>query len=112
VVSPAPDESGSARVLRTGRAEIYPVLLEVMGRAPASEDAEWRASFAALEPRSAMLVPLVARGRTLGVLSVVAAESGRRYGETDLAFCEELARRAAVAVDNARLYRAAQVAGE
>jgi serine phosphatase RsbU (regulator of sigma subunit)/anti-sigma regulatory factor (Ser/Thr protein kinase) len=47
---------------------------------------------------------MVARGRTLGTISVVGAESGRTYDETDLALAEELARRAAMAVDNARLY--------
>jgi signal transduction histidine kinase len=52
-----------------------------------------------------MCVPLVARGRTLGVISFVAAESGRRYGDEDLALAEELARRAGTAVENAQLYR-------
>jgi PAS domain S-box-containing protein len=55
-----------------------------------------------------MVVPLIARGRTLGAISLVSAESGRRYGETDLALAQELARRAALAVDNARLYEEAQ----
>jgi PAS domain S-box-containing protein len=50
----------------------------------------------------------VARGRTLGAISFVAAESGRRYGEDELQLAEELARRAALAVDNARLYEEAQ----
>ena len=58
--------------------------------------------------RSYMVVPLVARGRTLGAISFVSAESGRRYGEGDLRLAEELARRAALAVDNARLYEEAQ----
>jgi serine phosphatase RsbU (regulator of sigma subunit) len=51
-----------------------------------------------------MVVPLIARGRTLGALSFVTAESGRNYGPSDLAFAEDLARRAAQAVDNARLF--------
>jgi serine phosphatase RsbU (regulator of sigma subunit) len=51
-------------------------------------------------------VPLVARGRTLGAITLVSAESGRRYGQAELELAEELARRAALAVDNARLYRA------
>jgi serine phosphatase RsbU (regulator of sigma subunit)/anti-sigma regulatory factor (Ser/Thr protein kinase) len=54
--------------------------------------------------RSIMIVPMVARDRTLGAISFVAAESGRAYEEADLALAEELARRAAMAVDNARLY--------
>ena len=57
-----------------------------------------------------MIVPLVARERILGALSLVSAESGRRYGPHDLALAKDLARRAALAVDNARLYQAAQAA--
>src|SRR5207248_11443603 len=53
---------------------------------------------------SLMIVPLAARGRTLGALTLVAAESGRHYGPADLAVAEDLARRAAQAVDNARLF--------
>jgi serine phosphatase RsbU (regulator of sigma subunit) len=52
-----------------------------------------------------IIVPLVARGRTLGVITLVSAESGRRYREADLELAEDLARHAALAVDNARLYR-------
>jgi signal transduction histidine kinase len=56
--------------------------------------------------KSAIVVPLIAHGRTLGALTLVASESGRRYGQADLEFAIELARRAALAVDNARLHRA------
>jgi PAS domain S-box-containing protein len=55
--------------------------------------------------RSAMLVPLVARGRTLGAITFVMAESGRRFGRDDLAVAEDLGRRVGCAVENARLYR-------
>ena len=58
----------------------------------------------ALGLRSYLCVPMKARGKVLGVLTFVAAGPGRRYGETDLALAEELARRAAVALENARLY--------
>jgi PAS domain S-box-containing protein len=58
--------------------------------------------------RSAMVVPLVARGRTLGAMTFVTAESGRSYRGRELGFATDLARRAAMAVDNARLYREAQ----
>ena len=61
-----------------------------------------------LDPRSAIAVPLVARGRTLGALTFAWSESGRLYEDTDLALAEEVARRAAVAIDNARLYRSEQ----
>jgi signal transduction histidine kinase len=54
-----------------------------------------------------MTVPLIARGRALGALTLVAAESGRKYTSDDLAVAEDLAVRAALAVDNARLFREA-----
>src|ERR671930_396571 len=55
--------------------------------------------------QSYMCVPLNAHGRVLGAISFVAAESGRRFGPEDLALAEELARRAALAIENAQLYR-------
>ncbi len=61
-------------------------------------------------PRSLMTVPLVASNKVLGALTLVSSESGRRYDENDLALAEELARRAALAVDNARLFNEAQQA--
>jgi serine phosphatase RsbU (regulator of sigma subunit)/anti-sigma regulatory factor (Ser/Thr protein kinase) len=57
-----------------------------------------------LQMNSVMVVPMRARGRTLGAITFVGAESGRTYHENDLELAEELARRAAMAVDNARLY--------
>ena len=53
---------------------------------------------------SCMMVPLVAHGRAIGVITFAAAESGRRYGADDLALAEDVAHRAALAIDNARLY--------
>src|SRR5262249_34365906 len=55
----------------------------------------------------AIIVPLIARGRTLGALSLVSAESGRSFGVAERELAEDVARRAAQAIDNARLYRAA-----
>jgi signal transduction histidine kinase len=63
-----------------------------------------------LNVTSFMCVPLVTRGRTLGAITFIASESGRRYGAADLTLAEEIARRAALAVDNARLYREAHEA--
>jgi signal transduction histidine kinase len=62
----------------------------------------------AIAPRSLMLVPLAARGRTLGVLSLVSTQTARRYGPEDLVFAQDVSGRAALALDNARLYREAQ----
>lgn len=101
---PAQDgPTGVPNVIRTGEAELYPsISQEMLERA--AVDAEHLELIRQLQLRSAMVVPMVARGRTLGAISIVAAESGRTFGETDLALAEELARRAAMAVDNARLY--------
>ena len=65
-----------------------------------------------LDPCSAIFSPLRARGRTLGVLAVIAAETPRRYDEDDLAFVEEVAQLAALMIDNARLHRDEQDARE
>ena len=58
--------------------------------------------------KSLMVVPLITPGRTFGAITFVSAESGRYYGQADLALAQDLARRAALAVDNARLYHTAQ----
>jgi signal transduction histidine kinase len=63
-----------------------------------------------LQPRSFIMLPLVAHGAALGVLTLVFAESGRRYGPQDVEVARDLARRAAVAVDNARLFAQLQLA--
>ena len=65
----------------------------------------------ALAPRSYVTVPLVARGEVFGSISLVTAESGRVYGEDDLTLAQELARHAAAAIDNARLYAEAERMG-
>ena len=63
-----------------------------------------------LRPRSLIVVPLFARGRTRGAIALIVESEDRRYGTQDLALAEEFARRAGLAVDNARLYHDAQVA--
>ena len=68
---------------------------------------EYLAGLLELGLRSTVIVPLIARGRTLGALTFVWAETERSYADTDLHFAQELGNRAAVAVDNARLYREA-----
>lgn len=65
-----------------------------------------------LNLKSMMIVPLVARGRVCGVVVFAMSDSGRHYGPSDLALAEDLARRAALAVDNAWLYREAHLAAE
>jgi PAS domain S-box-containing protein len=108
----APDPNGphpTPTVLRTGQAQC----IADMGASCLlawARDAEHLGLLRELAPRSWLCVPLGARGRTLGTLTFVTAESGRRYGPADLALAEELARRAALAIDNARLYHEVQTA--
>ena len=104
---PDPDAPrGVHHVLRTGEPEMMEEIPEQM-LDEATRDEEQRQMLNELGLRSYVVVPLVARGRTLGAISLITAESGRRYGETDLKLAQELARRAALAVDNAWLYEAA-----
>ncbi len=95
---------GVPQVLRTGRSELGAEIPESL-LDEISVDAEHREILRELGLKSYVIVPLVARGRTLGAITFVSAESGRRYGPAELELVEELARRAALAVDNARLYR-------
>jgi PAS domain S-box-containing protein len=101
---PDPDEdSGLYGVLRSGRPELYPELPDEL-LAQSIEDPEQLATIRALGMRSVMLIPMGVAGRTIGVLTMVSAESGRAFDEDDLVFAGDLARRAATAVENARLY--------
>jgi PAS domain S-box-containing protein len=99
---------GVHNVLRTGESEFYPDIpdeLLVQG----ARDAEHLELMRQIGFRSAMVVPLKARGRTLGVITFVNAESNRHHIKEDLALAEDLANRAALAVDNAYLYRVEQL---
>jgi PAS domain-containing protein len=102
---------GVAIALRTGQTQVQPVLtdedLKIFAR-----DARHLAILRELAPRSSVSVPLVARGRRLGVLAFTLGDADRRYTAADLPFAEDLAGRAAVAIDNARLYGEAQEAEE
>jgi signal transduction histidine kinase/CheY-like chemotaxis protein/PAS domain-containing protein/HPt (histidine-containing phosphotransfer) domain-containing protein len=95
------------KVLRTGQSELISDVRDEELRLVA-RDARHLELLRALGLRSSMSVPLNARGRTLGTLTFGTTVSGRRYTAADLALAEELARRAALAVDNARLFREAQ----
>ena len=96
-------ERGLHYVIRTGQPDMMPDIPDSLLDA-AARDAEHRELIRQLGLRSYIAVPLVARERTLGAITLVHAESGRRYDEGDLPLAEELARRAAVAIDNAGLF--------
>src|SRR5581483_3604695 len=98
---------GAHTVLRSGTPELFPEVSDDLLRSIA-RDEEHLAVLTELGMRSSMIVPMWGRDHVLGVLSFATAESGRSYAEADLALAEELARRAAVAVDNALLFRQAE----
>ncbi len=104
---PSVENDPVGRVLRTGEPELIPEIT-AEDLSAAAVDEEHEALLRELAPRSLMIVPLQARERVLGAITLYAAGSDRRFSESDLAFAAELASRAALAVDNARLYRAAQ----
>lgn len=105
---PDPDATyGLPQVLRSGRSELMPEIPESLIEQHVSDE-EHRALLRELGLTSCMVVPLVVREKPIGAITFVSAESGRHYEESDLELAEELARRAALAVDNARLYEEAR----
>jgi signal transduction histidine kinase len=105
------DLIGAPRVIRTGRPEmVFDVPDQAL--AAAAHDADHLDLLRTLGIRSYVIVPMVARGKVLGAMTFVTAETGRRFGEIDVVMAEDLARRAAMAVDNARLHREALRARE
>ena len=102
---------GVPSVIATGRSAFVPHVTEDHLRAAATSD-EHLALLSELEIGSWIIVPLVARGRVLGAITFVMAESGRRYTPADVGMAEDLGRRAAVALENAQLYREAQRANQ
>jgi PAS domain S-box-containing protein len=94
------------RVLRTGRGELidnWSMAAEYLQ----PEDPERRRLFEGMQPRSWIVVPLRARGQTFGSVTLATSRSARRYNQFDFELAEDLATRAAFAIDNARLYREA-----
>jgi PAS domain S-box-containing protein len=100
---------GLPEVLRTGESAIATEIPDT-ALIELAQDAEHFQMLRELGLKSYMIAPLVARGRTLGAITLVTAESDRRYSSADLPLVEDLAHRAALAVDNARLYRETQQA--
>jgi signal transduction histidine kinase/CHASE3 domain sensor protein len=103
--------TGVGAVIRTGRPEIYADISDEMLVA-AGRDEHHLAIMRELQIKSALIVPMIARGRTLGALTLISTRKGRHYGDSDLALALELATRAAIAIDNAQLYRSALAASQ
>jgi PAS domain S-box-containing protein len=109
-----PDYSGPTgvgKVIRTGQPELYAEISDGMLVAAARDEGHL-AIMRELQIKSAVIVPMIARGRTVGALTLISTQKGRRYGEADMALAMELATRAAIAMDNAQLYRSALAASE
>ncbi len=94
--------AGVGLALRSGQSQLVEQISEELVEAIAY-DAEHLRILRSLGLRSGLTVPLVVRDRTIGALTLVYAESGRRYGPDDVTLAESLAARAALAVENARL---------
>lgn len=99
--------TGQPNVLRTGQSELYPEIPDSMLIQSAC-DAEHLRILRELRLYSGMCIPLKARGKILGTITFVQEVGSRCYDRTDLMLAEKLAHRAAIALDNARLYREAQ----
>jgi signal transduction histidine kinase/ActR/RegA family two-component response regulator len=106
----ADDADGVAGVIRTGRPQIIPVVTDQF-LADRVRDPEALRILREAGIISVMIVPLTSERRAIGAISFTTTrESGRHYDRLDLAFAEEVARRAGTAIENARLYREAQEA--
>lgn len=105
-------KAGVPEVLRTGRPEIYSEIPEDLLKETAVDEEHLRIMLE-LKLESAIIVPLIgSNGRTIGAITFVYADSKRRYDQADLIFAQELARRAAIAVENAHLLRSQRQARE
>ena len=102
-------DPGVAEVVRTGSVQLTPHIArdEIVRFARSAEHAEM---LLALGASSYLCVPMRSHGEVFGTLSLVYADSGRVYGEAELVVVEQIAARAATAIENARLYAAAQKA--
>jgi PAS domain S-box-containing protein len=97
------------KVLQSGEPDFQPVVSEAwLERAVYT--LEHRAVVRRLDPQSVIVVPMVVRNETIGAISMVSTDKHHLYDQTDLNLAQNLASRAAQAVDNARLYREAQEA--
>ena len=103
------DRVGVHEVLSTGVPQVV-VEIDPAATAAFARDADHARMLATLDPRSYACLPMTVRGHTFGALSLVYSDSGRRYDEADLGAAQEIAARAATAIDNARLYVDAQTA--
>ena len=98
------DDRGIPHVLRTGETEFHPRITEAMLEASARDEKHLELLHA-LGLSSVIITPLVVRDKKIGVLTMAHAQNHKRYSEADLRLAEEIAARAAVAIENARLHQ-------
>jgi anti-anti-sigma factor len=103
--------TGASTVIRTGRAELHPTIPDTLLTQNAPDES-YVQIVREIGPKSAMVVPLIGRDRTLGAITLVSTEPNRHYSQGDLALAEEIGRRAGLAVENAQLHQAALMARE
>jgi signal transduction histidine kinase len=97
------------RAIRTGQPALLSNVSEDAPNTTSRPESEYRRLIRAVSCEALLLIPLVARGQTLGLLTL-GSRTPSRYGAADLSLAQELAARAAVALENGRLYREAQSA--
>jgi PAS domain S-box-containing protein len=95
--------AGLHQVIRSGQAELYPEIPDQLLRETAHDEEHYEA-LTEIGMRSVIIAPMTTGGRTLGAMSFVSGLSGRRFDEQDVELAQEVARRCATAIDNARLY--------
>ncbi len=108
---PRPDSDDPiAKVLRTGEPELVTMIPEHRIEKPVNGSDEETHVLYVLRPTSYLILPLTVRDQTIGAISLILTTSSRQHNPVTVALAEELARRSATAVDNARLYEQAQEA--
>lgn len=102
-------KTGVAQVIRSGKPEMYPVITDEMLVAVSKSKEELQLA-RSLGFTSAMIVPVFAEKKPIGAITFVTAETRRHYNQADLHMAQELAVRASVAIEHARLYKGSQEA--
>ncbi|MGZ6289511.1 MAG: MASE1 domain-containing protein [Bdellovibrionota bacterium] len=108
--SKSDDSGASAEVIRSGKPQLVSNITPSMTKGAIQRAQEYTDFVRSENPTSYMCVPMSTRGQALGAISFLSTISGRHFSRADLDLAEELGRRAALAIENARLYRVAREA--
>lgn len=108
-VDPSDSQSGFGKILKTGESIIYPVITEDMLRAMITDPKQLKLALK-IGFKSVMMVPIFSKNKPIGAITFVTTETKRYYNEADLLMAEELATRASVAIENAKLFQNSQEA--